>query len=67
MRADSLRGGMTFGLLRGLWHTIQSLGLDKTFRGLDIESELDHVAILDDIILSFDPQFSCFARFGEAA
>ena len=33
----------------------------------DVETKLDHVAVLHDVILSFDSQFAGFARLGEGA
>src|SRR6202012_3966986 len=33
-------------------------------RRLDVEAELDHVAVLDDIFFALNPQLACLARLG---
>src|SRR3954451_7195092 len=37
--------------------------IGPTSRPLDVEAELDHVAVLDDVVFAFDPQLACLARF----
>jgi hypothetical protein len=56
--------------LQMCWSETPSSGAPREIEipaALDVETELDHVAIAHDVIFSFDPQLADVARPGERA